>query len=415
MRWQYWQFNLIILLLLVIILIPWYQVYVFLRQDRGWKQKTSLYITTFFWFIYLYLFNMANTIIESDKQNDKQYSWMEIGIFRVSVIGITITSILSGFGVVNTSYTTWLTYTQHVSESEYIVAQQAYENIISSIREKKSTLISLKETQIQSSTRNHQKPQSMFDRFFTSLVGGNIQEESKLLEIEIQQLESLSLNMKSDLDELNRGRLRSQYSKTWRGKFQNSTNFIFTIYCLYKMLVTSLNVLLQRTGSGDPISNTLSLMLSHFGNDTNIDTKFWAQQLSFWFAGIIVFGSVRGLFNLLSKILRSFSHRISISTSNILLFIAHMMGMYFLSSVLMMQINLPPNYRYLISSTLGQIEFTFFQRWSDIIFVISSLATLAILYVLHQTKDAKSLATDYADMQQLSLEGGMSMNSKYLN
>lgn len=37
---------------------------------------------------------------------------MEIGIFRVSVIGITITSILSGFGVINTSYTTWLTYTQ---------------------------------------------------------------------------------------------------------------------------------------------------------------------------------------------------------------------------------------------------------------------------------------------------------------
>lgn len=61
--------------------------------------------------------------------------------------------------------------------------------------------------------------------------------ESKLLEIEIQQLESLALNMKSDLDELNRGRLRSQYSKTWRGKFQNSINFIFTIYCLYKMLV----------------------------------------------------------------------------------------------------------------------------------------------------------------------------------
>lgn len=92
-----------------------------------------------------------------------------------------------------------------------------------------------------------------------------------------------------------------------------------------------------------------------------------------------------------------------------------MMGMYFLSSVLMMQINLPPNYRYLISSTLGQIEFTFFQRWSDIIFVISSLATSAILYVLHQTKDAKSLATDYADMQQLSLEGGVLMDSKYLN
>lgn len=70
----------------------------------------------------------------------------------------------------------------------------------------------------------------------------------------------------------------------------------------------------------------------------------------------------------------------------------------------MMQVSLPPDYRYLISSTLEHTEFTFFQRWSDIILVLSSLITAAILYVLHQTNDAKSLATDYADMQLSSLE-----------
>lgn len=60
-----------------------------------------------------------------------------------------------------------------------------------------------------------------------------------MLEIEIQQLEYLALSMKSDLDELNRGKLRSQYSRTWRGKCQNGINFIFTIYCIYKLLVVS--------------------------------------------------------------------------------------------------------------------------------------------------------------------------------
>lgn len=38
-----------------------------------------------------------------------------------------------------------------------MVAQQAYENILLSIQEKKSTLTSLKDNQSQPNTRNHQK------------------------------------------------------------------------------------------------------------------------------------------------------------------------------------------------------------------------------------------------------------------
>jgi hypothetical protein len=37
--------------------------------------------------------------------------------------------------------------------------------------------------------------------------------------------------------------------------------------------------------------------------------------------------------------------KITFSTSNRLLFVAHMMGMYFLSAVLMMQLSLPTEYR----------------------------------------------------------------------
>jgi hypothetical protein len=60
---------------------------------------------------------------------------------------------------------------------------------------------------------------------------------------------------------------------------------------------------MQRNGTGDPITNTLSLIIGRFGITTlPMDTKFWSQQLSFWFAGMIVFGSVRGALKLLTKV-----------------------------------------------------------------------------------------------------------------
>jgi hypothetical protein len=43
----------------------------------------------------------------------------------------------------------------------------------------------------------------------------------------------------------------------------------------------------------DPISRGLSIFITWSG--TNLDQAFWSQQLSFWFIGVLVFISLRGL------------------------------------------------------------------------------------------------------------------------
>lgn len=48
--------------------------------------------------------------------------------------------------------------------------------------------------------------------------------------------------MKSDLDELGRGRLRSQLSRTWRGKLQNGIDLLFSIYCVYRLATVGLHM-----------------------------------------------------------------------------------------------------------------------------------------------------------------------------
>ena len=63
-------------------------------------------------------------------------------------------------------------------------------------------------------------------------------------------------------------------------------------------------------------------------------------------------------------------------------------------------------FRYLISSSLHSVEFDYFKHWSDIIFVVSSFISSPIIYVIYITHDAKSMATDFADIELLSAENG---------
>ncbi|KAI9323481.1 Abscisic acid G-protein coupled receptor-domain-containing protein [Dichotomocladium elegans] len=379
LRSQFWRFNLYMLLFLVVLLIPWYQLYTFLRQTRGWRQKLAVYFTCVGWTIYLYLFTRVSS--------DKPLTWTELAIFRVGTVGVTVISILSGIGVVNTPYNTFRVFQKSVSDRDLRYAQTAYDQTRDMIQAKKHALSRM--------TKHGEQPQSSSIGRIMSVFGSS-KSEYDLLKNEIEQLEHLAEDMTADLSELSREHTRSQFSRTWRGKCWIAVKHVFSIYCIYKLCVTTFNVLFHRVGNTDPISRMLSLLISQFGIS---DAGFWSQQLSFWFVGIIVFGSVRGFVSLLSKILRSFSRRMIMSKANITLFVAHMMGMYFLSSVLMMQNNIPPEYRHLLSSSISAIEFDYFRRWSDIIFVISWLLAAVVLYVLHQTNDARNLASDFADIQ----------------
>ena len=65
-------------------------------------------------------------------------------------------------------------------------------------------------------------------------------------------------------------------------------------------------------------------------------------------------------------------------------------GMHFLSSVLLMRMNLPVEYRRVITRVLGDIEFTFYHRHFDLIFVLASTATIVFLLISRYTRASES-------------------------
>jgi hypothetical protein len=76
-------------------------------------------------------------------------------------------------------------------------------------------------------------------------------------------------------------------SKSLLGKLYNLLGYFFSFYCLYKMIMASINIIFQRINKMDPISRTLQILLIHFLN-VQIDVRFWSQHASFLLVGILV-------------------------------------------------------------------------------------------------------------------------------
>eukprot|EP00693_Jakoba_libera_P000699 EC689120.1.p1 GENE.EC689120.1~~EC689120.1.p1 ORF type:complete len:114 (-),score=21.32 EC689120.1:142-459(-) len=98
--------------------------------------------------------------------------------------------------------------------------------------------------------------------------------------------------------------------------------------------------------------------------------------------------NVRGLVINMQKIFSGHSRGVS---RLIVLLIAQVMGMYFLSSVLLMRMNLPEPYREIVPPVLGDIPFQFYPRWFDVIFLMSALFSLLVLWIVNKSSQRAQL------------------------
>jgi golgi pH regulator len=363
-RWTQWKLILWSIMIDLILVIPFYQISICIRNKVS---KVSLpyrlVLSVVLWMMYLFLFwKIGNPFPILSKEHGMLS--LELGMSRIGVIGVTAMAILSGFGAVNSPYTCLFYFVKPVSDKEIALTESQYIKVVETIFKRKHLV----------KNRNNKMVSSDL-----------IIVDPKLSKVECDSttLEELSRELLADLDDMYYEKNRMIFSKTWKGQYFNLLGYLFSIYCIYKVLTTLFNILLGRVGQMDPVTAGLDILVHYYEFDVNI--KFWSQYASFLFIGIIIIASIRGLLIYIMKIFRIFATNVN-NSKLVILFLAQLMGMYFVSCVLMLRTNLPPSYRLIITRILEGIHFDFYSRWFDLIFLMSAVFSTLFLWSVSRRK-----------------------------
>ncbi|RKP16513.1 G protein-coupled receptor 89C [Rozella allomycis CSF55] len=295
---------------------------------------------------------------------------------RISIVGVTLMAILSGFGAVNAPYTSLAYFLKPVTQFEIHQCEKKYNHTLEMIFSKKKRIWSLSRVPIYEIEDGRNLDNGFFTRML-STIQSKFSTTGNQLRKEVDALLILSEQIYLELDEMYAEKERLLFAKSWKGQYYNFLGYIFSVYCVYKIIISIINIVFDRMGKSDPVTTGMGILIHYF--NVNFDVQFWSQQISFALVGILIFTSVRGLLLQLIKFFRSYSNQ---ERSGIMvLFSAQIMGMYFLSSVIMLRMNLPAEYRTIIVDVLSDIKFDFYHRWFDVIFLISAVTSVIIIYV----------------------------------
>eukprot|EP00011_Vannellida_sp_DIVA3-517-6-12_P005399 CAMPEP_0114612864 /NCGR_PEP_ID=MMETSP0168-20121206/4837_1 /TAXON_ID=95228 ORGANISM="Vannella sp., Strain DIVA3 517/6/12" /NCGR_SAMPLE_ID=MMETSP0168 /ASSEMBLY_ACC=CAM_ASM_000044 /LENGTH=447 /DNA_ID=CAMNT_0001823853 /DNA_START=57 /DNA_END=1400 /DNA_ORIENTATION=- len=361
-RWMNWKLCLGVMLAYIVFVLPFYQSYL-LCKEKGLSRRQGVVCSSVFVMLFLWGFMQLDQMFAliGHEQGWFYMLSMEYAISRIGVVGVSVMAMLSGFGAVNTPYSHVAMFLEHVEEAEIARLRRQLQQTTAEIFAKKKRIFTQK------------KPDSNAGSslFFWSSGDGGVQE----LETDVATLENFSRELFLELHELHEEKDRERKSKTLKGRVLNYCGYFFSFYCVYKIFMALLNIVLDRKANVDPVTRGIGIVLFLFAID--FDVEFWSQHVSFVLVGIMIALSIRGFLQQLMKVFYAYA---SPATSNhIILLLAHVMGMYFTSSILLMRKNLPLEYRATITEVLGNIEFDFYNRWFDFIFIPSALLMIAAI------------------------------------
>jgi len=361
------------MLFMVTILTPFYIILFVLSSSRLVAPSMRLPLALLTFALYFYCFWKIGDPFPILSPRHGLLS-MEQGVSRVGVIGVTIMASLSGFGAVNYPYTSMARFMLPVSALDVAGVERKLLHTMEMVTNKKRK-VALAERE-----GGRRTPSSSW--WSGARASSQTAENLPLLREEVGAMEELSKHLFLELHDLQNMRERIEWSKSCQGRYFNFLGHFFTVYCVWKIVISTVNIVFDRVGKMDPITKTFDILVNWFGLD--VDMEMWSQQLSFVVVGIIVVTSTRGLLLTMSKFFIWLS---SSKSSNILvLFFSQIMGMYFTSMVVLMRMNMPPEYRAIITSVLGDLQFNFYHRWFDVTFLVSASATLLLLYLAHKHK-----------------------------
>jgi hypothetical protein len=75
------------------------------------------------------------------------------------------------------------------------------------------------------------------------------------------------------------GQERLQYSRTWEGRYFNVMGHFFSIYCIWKIFMATINIVFDRVGKVDPVTRGIEIAVKYMGFQFDVCLSIYLFQI----------------------------------------------------------------------------------------------------------------------------------------
>ncbi|KAK5664332.1 hypothetical protein OQA88_553 [Cercophora sp. LCS_1] len=210
--------------------------------------------------------------------------------------------------------------------------------------------------------------------------------EIKGLQLEISGLETMEANLAAAVSTLKTRQAAHARDGTALGRLLAVPSYVFSLYCIYRILATTLTTLRRMTypaatfSSSDPINRFLGLLAKHW--DPKLDQMAWARQISFLLSGVILAASANSVIQTFHIFAKWMPGLLRHTQANLALLVGQIAATYVISAALLLRSNLPKEVGRSVGDALeSALEPGFVDRWFEGWFLVASIATAAGIWV----------------------------------
>lgn len=317
---------------------------------------------------------------------------------RIGVIGISLMALLSGFASVSSPWHTFVDNRAYrrrpVTDADVARKQAGLDATSEMLITKRHRLRSLQRKVAAASDAAAAASGSsgFVGKMIGSLKGmggGGDAAEIKALQVEISGLETMESTLASSLSVLRNRQAAHARDGTALGRLLSMPGYVFSLYCIYRILATSLTTLRRvyqpqsSFSSSDPINRFLGLLARHW--DPKLDQIAWARQISFLLSGVILAASANSVLQTFHLFARWAPALLRQAQANLALIIGQIAATYVISSALLLRSNLPREVGRSVGDALeSALEPAFVDRWFEGWFLLASAVTAVGIWVGRQ-------------------------------
>ncbi|PNP40681.1 hypothetical protein TGAMA5MH_07388 [Trichoderma gamsii] len=310
---------------------------------------------------------------------------------RIGVVGISLMALLSGFASVSSPWHTFSTAElrkrKPLTEADLNRKQTGLDATNEMLVTKKHRLHYLERKIAEDAAAKEGKSGGLVGLVMGSIRGQSSEQlEVQTLRMEIAGLEAMEANLSSNLLLMKSQRAASARASTTLGRLLLVPSYIFSAYCVYRILATSLTTLRRASSpsasfaSSDPINRFLGLLARHW--DPKLDQMAWARLISFALSGVILVASANSAIQTFHLFAKWTPGLLRHAQANLALAVGQVIATYVISASLLLRSQLPSEARSAVGGVLrGALTPAFVDGWFEGWFLLGSVVTAMGIWV----------------------------------